>query len=202
MFLFGSRSKGLERNLSDYDVAVYFNPENPRMIEFEENKVYPLSHKIWDDLDSILKREVDLLVLNNANVSLAAEIVTKGTPIIIKNRNIYLKFMLLVTDLAEDWRNFIHEYYQIYQCSKSLTDEDRKNLEALIVFIENEFKEQSVFKDMVWLEYQENSIKRKATERWIENIMKALIDVSKILLSANKKISPKKLVMSYCFSIQ
>ncbi|MCK4244184.1 MAG: nucleotidyltransferase domain-containing protein, partial [Candidatus Omnitrophica bacterium] len=47
-FLFGSRVKGLDRKISDWDIAVYFKPE--KHLELEAERGYQEEHKIWSDL--------------------------------------------------------------------------------------------------------------------------------------------------------
>jgi len=190
-FLFGSRSKALDRTKSDFDIGIYFQPENPREIEFEEIQHYPSTEKIWADLELLLKQEVDLVVLNRTSASMAAEVITKGTPIIIKNRDVFLKFLLVVTSWAIDHREFVKDYYEISQRSKSLSEEDKKNLRRIIIFLENEIEDYKWARKVSWLEYQGDRHKRRDLERWIENIMNSVIDVSKILLSSKEIALPE-----------
>ncbi|MEW6609554.1 MAG: nucleotidyltransferase domain-containing protein [bacterium] len=41
-FLFGSRSKNLERQISEWDIAVYFKPKE--YLEIETQRDYPKEH--------------------------------------------------------------------------------------------------------------------------------------------------------------
>ncbi len=72
---------------------------------------------------------VDLIVLNRAPTHLAAEIITKGLSLAMKDYFLFLKFMLIATLEAEDYRRFAHDYYRIYQNAHSLTGEEKRNLE-------------------------------------------------------------------------
>lgn len=190
-FLFGSKSKGLDRNLSDYDIGIYFKPENSKFIEFEEDKHYPLTDKIWADLELLLKKDVDVVVLNRASVSIAADIITKGIPIIIKNRDVFLRFLVVVTSWAIDRREFVRDYFEIFQRSKSMTEQDKENIRKILIFLQNEIKDYNWAKNITWEEYREDGHKRRDLERWIENIMNSIIDISKILLSSHGASLPE-----------
>ena len=56
-FLFGSQAKGYARAASDWDIAVYIRKENRER-----------EHAIWKDIEDIVGREVDLVVLNRAGI--------------------------------------------------------------------------------------------------------------------------------------
>jgi predicted nucleotidyltransferase len=110
-FLYGSQAKGNATKLSDVDVAVYFYPEKRHPTEYEEGVYYPTEDKIWSDLERILKREVELLVLNRVSASAAASAIM-GIPIVINDWNLYLDFMEVITDIAEDYAESILSDYQ------------------------------------------------------------------------------------------
>jgi predicted nucleotidyltransferase len=103
--LFGSAARGKIRKEGDIDIAVYFRPEKD--VEWENfTKKYKEENRIALDLERLLKKEIDLVVLNRARSILADEIVRKGKPIIIKDRSMFLDFLCIVSDEAEyvrDW---------------------------------------------------------------------------------------------------
>ena len=110
-FLFGSAAKGKVRKEGDIDIAIYFYPEKD--IEWEDfNKTYKGESKIGLDLERLLKKEVDLVVLNRTRAVLADEIVRKGKPIIIKDRGIFMDFLCIVSDEAEYMRGWLEASYQ------------------------------------------------------------------------------------------
>ncbi|GFP27466.1 type VII toxin-antitoxin system MntA family adenylyltransferase antitoxin [Candidatus Hakubella thermalkaliphila] len=110
-FLFGSAARGKLRKEGDIDIAVYFWPEKD--IEWEAfDKRYKGESSIALDLEGLLKKEVDLVVLNRARAVLADEIVRKGKPIIIKDRGIFMNFLCIVSDEAEYVRNWFETYYR------------------------------------------------------------------------------------------
>ena len=110
-FLYGSQAKGNARKLSDVDVAVYFYPKRRHPIEYEEEVFYATENEIWGDLERILNKEVELLVLNRVSANVAASAI-RGTPLVIKDWNLYLDFMEIITDIAEDYAESIISDYQ------------------------------------------------------------------------------------------
>ena len=110
-FLFGSAARGKIREEGDIDIAVYFWPE--KEVEWEAfGKTYKGERRIALDLERLLKKEVDLIVLNRARAILADEIVRRGEPIVIKDRGIYIDFLCIITDEAEYVRNWFETYYR------------------------------------------------------------------------------------------
>ena len=104
-FLFGSAARGRVRREGDIDIAVYFRSE--KEVEWEAfNKTYEGENRTALDLERLLKKEVDLVVLNRARAVIADEIIRKGKPLIISDRGIFLDFLCIVSDEAEyvrDW---------------------------------------------------------------------------------------------------
>lgn len=110
-FLFGSAAKSKVRKEGDVDIAIYFFPEKD--IEWEDfNKTYKGESKIGLDLERLLKKEVDLVVLNRTRAVLADEIIRKGKPIVIKDRGIFMDFLCIVSDEAEYMRDWLEASYQ------------------------------------------------------------------------------------------
>lgn len=110
-FLFGSATRGKIRKEGDIDIAVYFRPEKD--VEWENfRKKYKGENRIALDLERLLKKEIDLVVLNRARSVLADEIVRKGKPIIIKDRAMFLDFLCIVSDEAEYVRDWLTASYK------------------------------------------------------------------------------------------
>ena len=113
-FLFGSYAKSSTHRESDVDVAIYFRPQMNHL-EWEEFDIkYEREDEIWLDVEKLLKRNVDLIVLNRARSSIASSAIS-GIPIVIKDRGLYLDFMLRVTAEAEDFRETVEDYWRIKQ---------------------------------------------------------------------------------------
>jgi len=105
-FLFGSQARGNATIRSDVDIAVYFHPKKRRPLEVEGDVFYETEDRIWTDLERLFNKEVDLVVLNRVPATVGASAI-KGTPLVINDWGLYLDFMLVVTDIAEDFREFI-----------------------------------------------------------------------------------------------
>jgi len=103
-FLFGSSSKGTTHLESDVDVAVYFTKE---LNDDDESA-------IWSDIEKIIGTNVDFIVLNRA-FPLIADSALKGIPIVIKNRDIYLNFLLKTVSEAIDYRTFVESFWLLKQ---------------------------------------------------------------------------------------
>lgn len=109
-FLFGSQARGSATKLSDIDIAVYFYPKERHPIEYEEEVFYRGEDEIWSDVERILKREIEMLVLNRVSASVAASAI-RGTPLAINDWGLYLDFMEVVTHEAEDFREMFFEHF-------------------------------------------------------------------------------------------
>jgi len=110
-FLFGSAAKGRIRKEGDVDIAVYFRPEKD--IEWEVfGKTYEGERRIGLDVERLLEKEVDLIVLNRARAVLADEIIRRGKPIIIREKGIFLDFLCIISDEAEYVRDWIVGSYK------------------------------------------------------------------------------------------
>lgn len=108
--LFGSQARGNATRLSDVDIAVYFYPEKRHPIEYEEDVSYEDEDEIWADLERLLKREVELLVLNRVSSTVAASAI-RGIALVINDWGLYLDFMEVITGEAEDFMDFIINDY-------------------------------------------------------------------------------------------
>ncbi len=110
-FLYGSQAKGKSNRLSDVDIAVYFYPRKGPSIEYEEVVFYEGEDEIWGDLQRLLNKEVELLVLNRAPATIAAGAI-RGVPLVIKDWGLYIDFMEVITGVAEDFTEFMIRDYK------------------------------------------------------------------------------------------
>jgi len=111
-FLFGSWAAERFCDESDVDIAVYFKPQSGRMEWEATESRYDGEGVVWLEVERLLGGEVDLLVLNRAPSSIAESAIS-GAPIVIKDRGLYLDFMLRVTSEAIDFREFISGYWML-----------------------------------------------------------------------------------------
>lgn len=106
-FLFGSQGRGNATKLSDVDIAVYFYPRKKlNILEYEKAVFYPTENEIWADLEIIVHKEVELLVLNRVSSTVAASAI-RGIALAINDWGTYLDFMTAITSEAIDFREFI-----------------------------------------------------------------------------------------------
>ena len=189
-FIFGSRAKENVRPGSDWDIAVYFTPQKGYLEWEAQDSEYLIEDRVWSDCVEILKTDdVDLIVLNRIAASIAATAI-QGMPLVIKDYDLWLKFLLIITQEAEDYREFVDDYYAISQRSASLTPQDRESLKKTISFLEEQMSIYSYFNDLSERDYTNDIHKRNDVERWIENIVNSSLDLSKIILASQKKIIP------------
>jgi len=189
-FLFGSRGKGKEREISDWDIAVYFYPLE--YMELEREEEYPEEKRIWSYLIEILETDnVDFVVLNRARPVLVYNVLRTGIPLTIKDRKLYIDLLCKVSYEAVDWWEFVEDYYKISDRAKSLSPEERARVFTYPMFLENEFSEIEEIKKFTWNDYINDSFKRKIIERWIENLVMSVLDISKIILASEKREIPQ-----------
>lgn len=190
-FIFGSFAKGQHLPDSDIDIAVYFNPAG-RVLEWEEDTFYPEEDRIWRELENLLDREVDLLVLNRAASTMASKVLKTGLPIFIKDRSLYWRFFLTINSASADFKEFIQDYRRIRERSKSLSPEDKEQLEALIDFLEEELKSYEEFRGLNQSLYDSDRGKKRNVEHWVEGIALCSIDIAEIVLASEKIRLPEK----------
>ncbi|TVM04246.1 MAG: hypothetical protein CV087_00990 [Candidatus Brocadia sp. WS118] len=116
-FFFGSWAKCQGGIDSDVDIAIYFEPKW-HTVEWEKTDFWSdEENSIWLDIEKIIEKEVDLLVLNRAAPTIA-DSALKGIPIIIKNRNLYMDFLLRITSEATDFRQWVESYWDFKEKMK------------------------------------------------------------------------------------
>lgn len=101
-FLFGSHARGQAHAQSDVDLAVYFDPlpDHRRL------------HEVWDELERISQRDVDLVVLNDARPTIA-DAALRAERLVVKDGRLWLEMMLAVSTEAEDFRQFLLDLWQL-----------------------------------------------------------------------------------------
>lgn len=189
--LFGSRAKGISSKISDWDIAVYIK-SGDNDIEFEETKKdFSEDGRIWADLTDILETDqVDLIILNRTAANIADSAIREGMPLVIKDRKLYLEFLLNVSGEAEDYRKTIREYAEVYWRSASLNEKDAEIINKRLIFLDSELKDIDKFRDLDQSTYEKDGAKRREVERLIENLMNAAIDIAKTLLASEKRKIP------------
>ncbi|MEW6684876.1 MAG: HepT-like ribonuclease domain-containing protein [Candidatus Edwardsbacteria bacterium] len=189
-FIFGSYAKGHQMQESDFDVAVYLRGRR-RSIEGDEEIDDEKESEIWFDVVNIVKKDVDLICLNNAPASLVSQVIKTAIPLIIKDKKLYWEIYLKASLETEDFLKFAVDFWKIKKRAKSLTKEEKSRLLVRIDFWEGQIEELFRFRNLTFKEYQEDIDKRRIIERWAENIINATIDIAKIILASEKKSMPR-----------
>ncbi len=115
-FLFGSWSRDRACEESDVDVAVYMaSPANGLWTEYD--KEFSTESEVWNDIEKILGKESDVVVLNRAFPSVACNALN-GIPIVIKNRNVFVNLILRISSEAIDLREWVMSFWKMKQRRK------------------------------------------------------------------------------------
>lgn len=94
-FLFGSEARGRTMSESDVDIAVWVS-------DGSDGKIVD---SLWQELEILLHRNVDLIVLNTARPAIAWAAM-RGMPLIIRNHEFFIQQMLKISDEAEFIQDF------------------------------------------------------------------------------------------------
>lgn len=91
VYLFGSEAKGTSNRLSDVDVGILF--ERNQAPSFEEKT------RLQEELSALLKKDVDLVVLNSANPILNHQVLKNGVLLLSpKPRDVHAFFIKTVME--------------------------------------------------------------------------------------------------------
>ena len=189
-YLFGSVAKGTSHNESDIDVGVYFKP-NTRALEYESTTEYPNEYVIWSEVENLTKKQTDMVVLNRAPATLFDGVFRTGALLYDDGSGLRTRLFLAISDAAEEFRDFVNDFYAIRERSHSLTKEDRERLIRMVSFLEQEIVEYTKFRGVNQQEYQNNRPIKREFERWSENIVNVSIDIAKVLLASEKRAIPE-----------
>ena len=116
-FLFGSWAKEQETIESDLDVAVYLRTSCPAE-EWEGGFSNPdKEDEIWARIERIAGREADLIVLNRAPATVA-DSALRGISLAVKDRRLFLNFLLRITSEASDFRDWMDEFWRLKEARR------------------------------------------------------------------------------------
>lgn len=93
-YLFGSQTTGLTHRESDVDVALLFRfdsvPSGDQLLQ------------IQDELTSLLKKEVDIVVLNDASPVIRMQVLRKGKKLFERDRQAFTRFFVRTVNEYDD----------------------------------------------------------------------------------------------------
>lgn len=104
-------------------------------------------------MEKILEDEVDLVVLNRIPVDLVFSILNSGIPLCIKTPTLFLELLIRASSQAEDWEEFIFDFWKIKQKSKSIGEEEKRNLIKKIDFLEDNLNIYDYYQKITRKEY-------------------------------------------------
>jgi uncharacterized protein YutE (UPF0331/DUF86 family)/predicted nucleotidyltransferase len=189
-YLFGSVAKNQSHSESDVDIGVYFTPSG-RRLEYESENRYLGEDEIWSDLERLIGRNVDMVVLNRAASTLFSTVLNEGQLLFSKDDNILNRLSGAVFDLAEDFRYFISDFVKVKERSKSISPNDKVRLERVIDFIQDQMPEFKKFAGISQRDYERDISLKRNVERWAETLANASIDIAKVLIASKKRPMPQ-----------
>lgn len=101
-FLYGSYAREHAMADSDVDIAVFMKGD------YSSQDV----DQVWDDVAALLKKDVEILVLNDAKEGIAWSAI-RGIPLVIKDWKLYLNYMLSVSFEAMELQNIIEDIWKM-----------------------------------------------------------------------------------------
>ena len=96
-YLFGSRARGQERPDSDVDIAVWYPPELDCMQRFQRNC------QLQEQIEEVLGKPLDLMILNDARPPLQNEAVLRGQPLYPDDPEAIIRFEAKLRLRYEDY---------------------------------------------------------------------------------------------------
>lgn len=107
-FLFGSHVRSESFRESDIDIAIYF----------KEEYSYESVKKTWRELEELLKKDLDIVVLNTAS-PLIGYTAIRGKAIAINDYSAYLDYMLSISQEAEDFKEAFTDMFSLREKLRS-----------------------------------------------------------------------------------
>ena len=103
-YLFGSQATGHSNEKSDVDVAVYID-ENCK------EKLFDIRLKLMEDITRATKKEVDVVILNQAKPFLSFVVIKEGETLINRDPEKELDFYLKTFNEYQDYKIFMKTHY-------------------------------------------------------------------------------------------
>ena len=149
--LFGSAALDRLRADSDVDLAIYDDVRG--LLEIETN--HPVSYEVdlQVSVERATNRNVDLLILNRAPATVCASALLTGHPVLIRDRSLYSRYYLAVTNVAMDFIQTERELREIRQRSRSVSELDRSRLERILDVIAEEAQDAPRFREVSLEQY-------------------------------------------------
>ncbi len=111
VYLYGSYAKGKEKEGSDIDIAVLFEE-----VEYAKDPLGALGriHDIALRIERLIKREIDLRILNRSSLSFSYVVVTTGIPLYIASKKVLYHYQNKILGMYFDFKPFLDRYISRY----------------------------------------------------------------------------------------
>ncbi|MCJ7636893.1 MAG: nucleotidyltransferase domain-containing protein [Nitrososphaeraceae archaeon] len=107
IYLFGSKARGRDTELSDIDIAILL--ENEKKFNLRET----ILNLIFEFAQAFHSDKIDLLILNKAGLDIQYNVVCEGKILYQLNENIRCNYETQVIKLYLDFQKYETEYYAL-----------------------------------------------------------------------------------------
>lgn len=108
-FLYSSQENYEDSKLTSGDTAVYFYPYS-NTLEYDEFIIHDGEYELCQDLQRLLNRKIDLLILNKAPSYIASKAI-RGTALAVNSWGIYLDYITVVGNIGDDFFELRIKHY-------------------------------------------------------------------------------------------
>jgi predicted nucleotidyltransferase len=111
IYIYGSYAKGKEKEGSDIDIAVLFDE-----IEYSKNPLTALEiiHDTAVKIERLIKKDVDIHILNRASLIYSYVVVTTGIPAYMSSKTELYRYQNKVLGMFFDFKPFFEKYISTY----------------------------------------------------------------------------------------
>ena len=102
-YLFGSLARERQRPLSDVDIAVLLDDRGGRIDRI------PVIRRLLQDLGRLLRKDVHVLILNDASYLARIEAIFRGRCVHVRDEDVLAQFKMLSVSLFADFAPFLDQ---------------------------------------------------------------------------------------------
>jgi predicted nucleotidyltransferase len=110
-YLYGSFAKGKGKGSSDIDIAVLLKED---IYSHDPLNAFENIQTLAERIERVIKREVDIHILNRASLSFSYIVVATGMPIYISSKKALYRYQNKIIGMFFDFRPFLEKYLTSY----------------------------------------------------------------------------------------